>query len=398
VISRRIFVRALLTAAALVLIALPSVILAGAFLPGIPAVARFATVLQVGLPWVLGAVLAALAMAIAARVLGGGPLTATVLGLTILAAAGVSVVLVRFVAFAHDNDAAFDLGRTEAPDPAPRPADATFTFATEDPSVVLRAELWRVPAGAPAPAPRGRAAIVYVHGGGFVGGSLHMRPRLFEAWSAAGYPVLDVEYRLAPPPRWSDAPGDVLCGLVLLGTIAATEGIDANRVVIVGESAGGSLALLAAYGASYGPGADQLHSSCSGNPVVPAAVIAVAPAADLAGIWADHTLVGEGVPFPEAYVGGPPTQLADRYTAASPFRLIADGRSLPPTLIIAGENDHAILRPRTDSVVDALRAAGDDVTYLIVPYADHGFDGLPNGYGAQMEESIVPAFVARLTR
>ena len=80
---------------------------------------------------------------------------------------------------------------------------------------------------------------------------------------------------------------------------------------------------------------------------------------------------------------------------ASPFRLIRPG--LPPTLLIARENDHLVLRPRVTGIADALDAAGDDVRMLIVPFADHGFDGQPNGFGAQMEESIVPAFVAEVT-
>lgn len=93
-------------------------------------------------------------------------------------------------------------------------------------------------------------------------------------------------------------------------------------------------------------------------------------------------------------MGGTPSELPDRYTMASPFRLIRAG--LPPTLLITGETDHLVLRPRVTSILDALKSAGSEVRLLIVPFAEHGFDGLPNAFGAQVEESIVPAFVSEV--
>jgi acetyl esterase/lipase len=235
------------------------------------------------------------------------------------------------------------------------------------------------------------AAVVYVHGGAFAAGGLASRPELFEALTARGITVVDVEYRLAPPPRWSDAPADVLCALAWLRESAGSLGVDPARVIVMGESAGGSLALVAGYAA----GTPSLQPSCEGDPLVPAGIVAVSPAADLAGIWADGTLTVDGRPFPEAYVGGSPATYPERYEAASPFRLLRV--DLPPTLIVTGANDHLVLPARVTGLADRIGAAGADCRLVVVPFADHGFDGPPNGFGAQLLEGLVPAFFAELT-
>jgi Esterase/lipase len=228
--GRRVVVRALLTSTAFVILGMPALVLAGAFLPDVSAIARFGALLDVGLAWVLIGVLTATSLTGLAVALGGRRFTLALLAVSLVVTAGAGVVAYRYASFARDHGAAYDVGRSLVEPPANLLADASFTYPTTDPKVQLQAELWRAAAGAPNRGPNGRAAVVYVHGGGFVGGGLHMRPNLFAALAAAGYPVLDVEYRLAPPPRWADAPGDVLCGLAFLRTIAAVEDIDPARV------------------------------------------------------------------------------------------------------------------------------------------------------------------------
>jgi acetyl esterase/lipase len=185
----------------------------------------------------------------------------------------------------------------------------------------------------------------------------------------------------------------VLCALAWLPNASGFEMVDPDRVIVAGESAGGSLALLAAYAA----GTDQIASSCpgAGVPLVPRGVLAIAPAADLEGIWADDTIHDyQGVRFPEAYIGGPPSEFPERYDAAEPFRLLR--ADLPPTLILAGESDRFVHLERIRSIADAVTAAGSEVELIVAPFADHGFDGEPNSFGAQLSESLVPAFVFRV--
>jgi acetyl esterase/lipase len=170
--------------------------------------------------------------------------------------------------------------------------------------------------------------------------------------------------------------------------------VDPSRVVIVGESSGGSLALVAGYAA----GTDAVPSSCpaAGTPLVPAGVVAIAPTADLAGIWQDATIADvSGGRFPEAYIGGSPAEFPERYAAAEPFRLLR--ANLPPTLILSGEIDRLVRVERLVSFAERIRAAGSTVELLVAPFAGHGFDGEPASFGDQLVEALVPAFVLDVT-
>lgn len=395
-----LFLRALLTSTALVVAALPAIVVVGAFAPDLPTVARFGALLAGDLPWLWLGSGAAGGIALAGVVLGGGRPARVVLAAALVVFGAYIVIMVVLWVFAGREGGTYSpLRQLQAAPNAPT-ADRQVVVAALEDGTTLLASVWE---GAPAEATRAGGAlsvdpamegtaIVYVHGGGFIGGGLGSRPHLFAFFASRGITVIDVEYRLAPPPRWSDAPGDVLCALVWVGAHAEDLGVDPARVVVAGESAGGSLALLAGYAA----GTDLLSPSCPGEPVVPAGVMAIAPAADLAGIWADRTLTHEGRPFPETYVGGPPSEFPDRYDLASPGRLLRPG--LPPTLLIAGANDHLVRLARVASIHDGITAAGSQSRLVIVPFADHGFDGFPNGFGAQLEENVLPAFVAEVTR
>ncbi|MEA2546382.1 MAG: hypothetical protein QOI09_1655, partial [Chloroflexota bacterium] len=44
-------------------------------------------------------------------------------------------------------------------------------------------------------------------------------------------------------------------------------------------------------------------------------------------------------------------------------------------------------------VSDQLKAAGADWNLVVVPFADHGFDGPPNAFGQQLEDQLLPAFI-----
>ena len=235
--------------------------------------------------------------------------------------------------------------------------------------------------------------MVFVHGGAFQGGFIGTRPTLLGAVRSGGIVGIDVEYRLSPPPRWDQAPADVLCALAWLATASELGTVDPRRVVIVGESAGGSLAMVAGYAA----GTDTIASSCPdvGPPVVPVGVFVIAPTADLEGIWQDASIRDfSGNRFPEGYIGGTPAQFPDRYEAAAPFRLLRP--DLPPTVILQGETDHFVLLDRSVSLADRIRATGAQVELLVAPFAGHGFDGEPNSFGDQLSETLVRDFVLRV--
>jgi acetyl esterase/lipase len=383
-------IRAILSAMSVVVLLPVAIAVGGGFMPWLPGIGSFGAVLNTGLPWVLGAAGLATGLAGLAVALGGRK-TIVLLVLCLVALGGSLFIGFRYVTFAHDHGATYDIVSAIDGFPSIAEVDEQVVFATVD-GVDLHAGLW-LPDGAQAAAPRSLPAVVFVHGGAFQGGGLGTRPTLLSAVRSAGIVGIDIEYRLSPPPRWDQAPADVLCALAWLQTSSELATVDPARVVIVGESAGGSLAMVAGYAA----GTNQLASSCPevGPPVVPAGVFAIAPAADLEGIWQDASIHDfSGGRFPEGYIGGTPDQFPDRYAAAEPFRLLRP--DLPPTVILTGESDHFVRLERSISVADRIRAAGAQVELLVAPFAGHGFDGEPNSFGAQLSERLVPDFVARV--
>ncbi len=381
-----VLARALLTALAVVILAFPAAVVAGGFVPELPLVGRFTTFLMTDLPVVALGALVATVLAGLAVWLGGRRFAKGLFAFAGVVLGACAVVWMQLSILAGEHGVTYSLARQmSAAEPPPSP-DRRVVFATVD-GIDLHADIWLPSSGAPAGGTNGRAAAIFVHGGAFVGGELGSRPGLFEALSESGHAVIDIEYRLSPPPRWHDAPADVLCALAWVAREASSLDIDPARVVLMGESAGGSLVLVAAYAA----GTDAIAPSCLGSPLVPAGVVAIAPTADLEGIWLDRTLTYGGRAFPEAYIGGPPAEYPDRYAAASPIGMLRPG--LPRTLVVAAGNDHLVRLERVTSVVDQLQAAGVETELIVVPFAEHGFDGPANGFGEQLLESVIPAFL-----
>ena len=105
-----------------------------------------------------------------------------------------------------------------------------------------------------------RPAMVIIHGGSWSGGAKGEFQRFSRAMAGEGMAVFDVDYRLAGPDRRFPAQiGDVKCAIGWIKQNANAYRVDPDRIVLVGRSAGGQLALLAAY-APDNPG---LPASCA---------------------------------------------------------------------------------------------------------------------------------------
>jgi acetyl esterase len=98
-------------------------------------------------------------------------------------------------------------------------------------------------------APDGGAlpVLLYLHGGGFTIGSLETHDSLCRQLALrAGCAVLALQYRLAPEYRFPVAVDDAWDGLQWLAAQAGALGLDGTRLAVGGDSAGGTLAAVAA--------------------------------------------------------------------------------------------------------------------------------------------------------
>ncbi len=90
-------------------------------------------------------------------------------------------------------------------------------------------------------------AVVLFHGGGFARGSRHYVAGIARALARFGHAVLSAEYRLVPRATFTDIIDDARTMTRFALVQAEDLDIDPDRVVTMGRSAGGHLALMAAY-------------------------------------------------------------------------------------------------------------------------------------------------------
>ncbi|MCO1621805.1 alpha/beta hydrolase [Pseudomonas putida] len=137
-----------------------------------------------------------------------------------------------------EESSALIAGKADEPD-----CISDLSLTTRD-GHTLPVRLYRPPQADPALA---GAALLYLHGGGYVVGSLDSHDTL--CWNLAqdaGVPVIAVGYRLAPQWRFPTASDDALDAWRWLVEQADALGIDAQRLAVVGDSVGGSLATILA--------------------------------------------------------------------------------------------------------------------------------------------------------
>ncbi len=95
-----------------------------------------------------------------------------------------------------------------------------------------------------------RPCVVVIHGGSWVSGNRldDGTTRWLNDWLAGlGYMVASIDYRLSPQFKWPAQRDDVLAAIRFLRDHAAAMGIDGDRLVLLGRSAGGQMATAAAY-------------------------------------------------------------------------------------------------------------------------------------------------------
>lgn len=152
---------------------------------------------------------------------------------------------------------------------------------------------------------------------------------------------------------------DVAHGLDYLRNIAADHNLDLGRVVVVGHSAGGHLALWLA--ARHNLSTDSpLYLA---DPLPMKGVIALAPAADLELTFRNQTCHGVS----QQLMGGTPEEFPQRYRDGSAAALLPLG---VPQLIINGVHDEGWLTV-SRVFLEKARSAGDDIRLVVPPDAGH---------------------------
>ena len=229
-------------------------------------------------------------------------------------------------------------------------------------------------------APDNAPVMMWIHGGGWMIGSLDTDDaRCRTMAERAGVVVISVDYRLAPEHPFPAAFDDCLAVLDAVSSGASELGFDAMRIAVGGDSAGGNLsAALALWARNHGPRvAFQLL-------VYPAVAATGGSFASLTENGQGYFLTTESMKFfYDSYV---PSTVDPNDPRVSPLHAESHA-GLPSAHILTAEFDP--LRDEGLAYVDALRSAGVAVTHTNWEGCIHGFFGMqalfPVAEGAMAE-------------
>lgn len=251
----------------------------------------------------------------------------------------------------------------------------------------LLCDLWQPPAGVA----HSGLAFVYLHGSAWylLDKDVGTRP-FFRQLAAQGHVIMDVAYRLGPEVDIYGMVGDVKRAVAWMKANAGRYGVNPERIVLAGASAGGHLALLAA----YTPDHPRLTpSDVLGDDLSVRGVVSYYGPTDLRACYehlAQKRLIGLpkveiGLPgsaemkksFTDAgrldmLLGGHLHEVPEVYELASPVTHVQPG--CPPTLLIQGEPDIIAPISATRALHRKLVECGVPAINIVYPLTNHAFD------------------------
>jgi len=219
-----------------------------------------------------------------------------------------------------------------------------------------------------------RPLVVLLHGGAWRYGTHLETGQWPTVLTNAGYHVASVEYRLSNDTyhTWQDAPSDVHDATIYLKAHADELSIDPAQIHLLGQSAGGHLALLEAYR----------------SPEIASVVALYAPI--------DLTLDYETSRDKSAeqdFIGGTPDQFAARYRAVSPIAYVSE-RS-PRSLLIQGKSDDLVHYENTRRLSRALDRYNVPHESVLLPLTGHSFENQRGGFATQIATQRVLDFLSQ---
>jgi acetyl esterase len=200
-------------------------------------------------------------------------------------------------------------------------------------------------------------AVIIVHGGGWVRGDkrIDVAP-LFKPLSDAGIAWFSINYRLANDPLiFGIAVNDVEAAIRFVKENAGEYRIDPDRLALIGESAGGQLAAMAAL------------NSAPGTSVK--AVVALYAPTDLVALVKDSELIPSSI---RDAVKGTPFEglLLARLGQLSPIEKVRAG--MPPFLLIHGTADQLVPFAQSRAMCMRMQSVGASCDLFKVPAGGHG--------------------------
>lgn len=216
-------------------------------------------------------------------------------------------------------------------------------------------DLYLPPAGKLTP------VVINIHGGGWNHGVKESQTG-FNTFFKAGFAVANVEYRLTGQATAPAAVEDVRCALIYLIKNAKQLNIDVNRIVVMGGSSGGHLALMAGIlGDDH-----RFDDNCTG--VENIKVAAIIDKYGITDVW-DW---GYGTKNSRSAVQWLGARAKDREFAASVSPISYVNKNTPPVFIVHGDADPTVPYQQSVDLNKKLTEAGVKTEFMTVPGGLHG--------------------------
>jgi acetyl esterase/lipase len=232
--------------------------------------------------------------------------------------------------------------------------------------------------------PSNGASIIVIHGGSWSGGVRNDFPQWNQWFAGNGLTVFDIDYSLSQP-NYLSAIGDVKKAVRWVKQNAAEFNISSDKIVLLGRSAGGHLALISGYSAN------------SQDEKVSGVISLYAPTDliwDYANLSNEYVIDGRGTLA--KFLGGNPNEsqeIRERFLFASPIENVSTDS--PPTLLIHGGKDQLVRLENMERLADKLNELNVRNETLNIPYGQHGFDYNFNGWGSQITKTAILNFLNR---
>jgi acetyl esterase/lipase len=202
-------------------------------------------------------------------------------------------------------------------------------------------------------------SLILLHGGGWNSGSRHSLAAYIDSFKTRmpNYAIFNVDYRLISSNiNFAAQETDIKNAVDFIVAHSSSYNINANKLVLVGVSAGAHLAMLQAYKNT--------------SPKI-AAVIDFFGPADLVAMY-QNPWNGMIPQLMESIIGGTP-QTNNLYHDLSPVSFINAGS--PPTLIFHGKQDYIVDVSQSQLLQQKLQQAGVTNKLVVYPNAGHGWFG-----------------------
>lgn len=220
--------------------------------------------------------------------------------------------------------------------------------------------------------------VVVVHGGAWEGGDSRQLPALNSYLAGKGYTVAAVTYRLAPRHIAPAASDDVKAAIAFIKRNSQAFNIDSTKLALLGRSAGGQVALIAAYSLS--------------DPDIKGMIAFYTPA-DM--VWGyslpGNPLIMDSRRVLRNYLGGSYEEVPRNYEKATAMNYV--NANTPPTLMIHGQKDEMVAYGHNIRLKKVLDQHGIKNTIVTLPWATHGFDYNFSGPSGQISTYAIEYFL-----